>query len=40
MTNDVYAGFADRYDLFFARFGGHDAEVVEFYRRLFAVAHK
>ncbi len=36
MTDDLYAGFAERYDLFFPRFGEHDLTVVEFYRRLFA----
>jgi ubiquinone/menaquinone biosynthesis C-methylase UbiE len=33
---DLYTGFADRYDLFFTRFGEHAAALVEFYRRLFA----
>ena len=40
MTDDMPVGFADRYDLFFARFGGHDAKVIEFYRRLIAIKRK
>ena len=36
MTDDLYAGFAERYDLFFGHFGEHDATQVEFYRRLLA----
>ncbi len=33
---DLYAGFAERYNLFLGRFGEHDATRVEFFRRLFA----
>ncbi len=33
---DLYAGFAERYDRFFGRFGEHDATRAEFFRRLFA----
>jgi glycine/sarcosine N-methyltransferase len=36
MTHDLYEGFADRYDLFFSRFGEHDPIAVEFFRKLFA----
>jgi glycine/sarcosine N-methyltransferase len=36
MTHDLYEDFADRYDLFFDRFGEHDPIVVEFFRKLFA----
>jgi ubiquinone/menaquinone biosynthesis C-methylase UbiE len=36
MTHDLYKGFAERYDLFFSRFGEHDPVVVEFFRQLFA----
>jgi glycine/sarcosine N-methyltransferase len=36
MTHDLYEDFADRYDLFFSRFGEHDPVVVEFFRKLFA----
>jgi glycine/sarcosine N-methyltransferase len=36
MTHDLYKGFADRYDLFFSRFGEHDPVRVEFFRKLFA----
>jgi glycine/sarcosine N-methyltransferase len=36
MTHDLYKGFADRYDLFFDRFGEHDPIAVEFFRKLFA----
>ena len=36
MTHDLYEDFADRYDLFFSRFGEHDPAVVEFFRQLFA----
>ena len=36
---DEYAGFAERYDLFFpASFGEYESEVFGFYRRLFAEA--
>src|SRR3990170_6501240 len=34
MTGDPYAGLAERYDLF-GRFGEHDPQVVELFRRLF-----
>jgi SAM-dependent methyltransferase len=33
---DLYEGFADRYDLFFDSVAAHDPEVVAFYRTLFA----
>jgi glycine/sarcosine N-methyltransferase len=36
MTSDLYEGFAERYDLFFGRFGEHDSVVIEFFRKLFA----
>jgi glycine/sarcosine N-methyltransferase len=36
MTHDLYESFADRYDLFFSRFGEHDPVAVEFFRTLFA----
>ena len=36
MAVDLYEGFAERYDLFFGRFGEHDAVVVEFFGKLFA----
>lgn len=36
MADDQYEGFAERYDLFFGRFGEHDAVVVDFYGKLFA----
>jgi glycine/sarcosine N-methyltransferase len=36
MTHDLYESFADRYDLFFDRFGEHDPVCVEFFRQLFA----
>jgi len=35
MTEDLYAGFAGRYDRFHGEFGQHDAAVVAFFRRLF-----
>jgi glycine/sarcosine N-methyltransferase len=35
MTHDLYEGFADRYDLFFSRFGEHDPVAIEFFRQLF-----
>ena len=36
MTDDLYAGFADRYDLFHGEYGQHDPEQVSFFRELFA----
>ena len=36
MTSDSYEGFAERYDLFFGGFGEHNAERIEFFRKLFA----
>jgi len=36
MPHDLYEDFADRYNLFFDRFGEHDPVVVEFFRQLFA----
>jgi glycine/sarcosine N-methyltransferase len=36
MTHDLYEDFADRYDLFFARFSERDSAAVEFFRQLFA----
>jgi len=33
---DLYADFAERYDLFHGRFGEHDPAMVEFFRQLFA----
>jgi len=36
VTSDLYEGFAERYDLFFAKFGEHDPVVVEFFSKLFA----
>jgi glycine/sarcosine N-methyltransferase len=36
VAGDLYAGFAERYDLFHGRFGEHDPAVVEFFRQLFA----
>jgi glycine/sarcosine N-methyltransferase len=36
MPHDLYAGFAQRYDLFFGEFGEHNPTVVEFFRQLFA----
>jgi len=35
MTHDLYEGFADRYDLFFDRFGERDPVAVEFFHKLF-----
>jgi ubiquinone/menaquinone biosynthesis C-methylase UbiE len=35
MSIDPYKNFADRYDLFFTRFGEHDRDETEFYRNLF-----
>ncbi|NPV07910.1 MAG: class I SAM-dependent methyltransferase [Anaerolineae bacterium] len=35
MPEDLYEGFAERYDLFLGEFGVHDEVVVSFYRRLF-----
>ncbi len=35
LTCDQYAGFADRYDLFFEEFGRHSALVEEFFKDLF-----
>ena len=31
MTTDIYAGFAERYDLFHGEFGQHDPEQVSFF---------
>ena len=36
MADYPYEGFAERYDLFFGRFGEHDAVVVGFFGKLFA----
>ena len=36
MADDPYEGFAERYDLFFGRFGEHDTTVIDFFRKLFA----
>lgn len=36
MTPDLYEGFAERYDLFFGKFGEFDPVVVEFFSKLFA----
>jgi glycine/sarcosine N-methyltransferase len=36
MTDDIYAGFAERYDLFHGEFGQHDPEQVSFFEQLFA----
>ena len=36
MTDDPYAGFAHRYDLFHGEFGRHDPEQASFFRQLFA----
>ena len=36
MSDDLYAGFADRYDLFGGGFGQHDPEQAGFFRQLFA----
>jgi ubiquinone/menaquinone biosynthesis C-methylase UbiE len=36
MTDDAYAGFADRYDLFHGEFGQHDPEQASFFQKLFA----
>jgi glycine/sarcosine N-methyltransferase len=33
---DRYAGFAERYDLFFERFAEHSPELVDFFRKIFA----
>ena len=38
-TGDPYRDFAERYDLFFGKFGEHDPAMVEFYRALFARHH-
>jgi SAM-dependent methyltransferase len=35
MTEDPYAGFAERYDRFHGEFGQHDEAVVGFFRQLF-----
>ena len=35
MTDDLYAEFADRYDLFHGEFGQHDPEQVSFFQQLF-----
>lgn len=35
MTDDLYAGFADRYDRFRGEFGQHDPEQASFFRQLF-----
>ena len=36
MSDDAYAGFADRYDLFGGEFGQHDPEQASFFGQLFA----
>ena len=36
MSDDLYAGFAGRYDLFRGQFGQHDPEQAGFFRQLFA----
>jgi ubiquinone/menaquinone biosynthesis C-methylase UbiE len=36
MTDDLYAGFADRYDLFHGEFGQHDPEQASFFQQLLA----
>ena len=36
MTHNWYRGFAERYDLFFNRFGEHDPVVFGFFRKLFS----
>ncbi len=36
MGADLYAGFAERYDLFHGEFGQHDPEQVRFFQQLFA----
>lgn len=36
MAADLYAGFAERYDLFHGEFGQHDPEQVRFFQQLFA----
>jgi hypothetical protein len=36
MGDDNYRDFAERYDLFFDRFGERDPDVVKFFRNLFA----
>lgn len=36
MTTDLYAGFAERYDLFHGEFGQHDPKEAGFFRQLFA----
>lgn len=35
MNRDSYEGFADRYDLFFDKFGEHNPARVDFFRKLF-----
>ncbi|MFC2033909.1 class I SAM-dependent methyltransferase [Chloroflexota bacterium] len=35
INNDSYADFADKYDLFFAKFGEHNPALVDFFRKLF-----
>ena len=35
MTTDLYASFADRYDLFWGKFGEYPPVYVEFFRKLF-----
>lgn len=35
MTADIYADFAEGYDLFFGDLGKQDPEVVQLFRRLF-----
>ena len=39
MTKDKYAGFADRYDLFYGTFGDYPTARTEFFRRLFSQNH-
>ena len=36
MAHDLYEGFVQRYDLFFGRFGEHDAARIHFFSKLFA----
>jgi len=35
VVNDIYEGFAERYDLFFGRLGEHAPVVTEFFQKLF-----
>jgi glycine/sarcosine N-methyltransferase len=36
MASDLYAGFAERYDLFHGQFGQHNPEQMRFFQQLFA----